>query len=92
MKCSITLHNNYTKLHFVQYLGTLLPIIYVFIVVFAALLFCFFFSSHFQSFSISRIVGAFCDEGQNYKNLVGFVKGLEKDYSDKIVFGCAKDF
>ena len=45
-----------------------------------------------QSFSISRIEGALCDEGQNYKNLVGFVKGLQKDYSDKIVFGCAKDF
>ena len=45
-----------------------------------------------QSFSISRIEGALCDEGQNYKNLVGFVKGLQKDYSDKIVFGCSKDF
>ena len=45
-----------------------------------------------QSFSISRIEGAFCDAGQNYKNLVGFVKGLGKDYSNKIVFGCAKDF
>ena len=30
------------------------------------------------AFSISRIYGAFCDAGQNYKNLVGFVKGLSK--------------
>ena len=29
-----------------------------------------------QAFSVSRIYGAFCDAGQNYKNLVGFVKGL----------------
>ena len=31
-----------------------------------------------QGFSISRIEGAYCDDGQNYKNLVGFVKGLGK--------------
>ena len=29
-----------------------------------------------QGFSNSIIVGAYCDEGQNYKNVVGFVKGL----------------
>ena len=32
----------------------------------------------FKAFSISRIEGALCDAGQNYKNLVGFVKGLSK--------------
>ena len=31
-----------------------------------------------QGFSISRIAGALCDEGQNYKNVVGFFKGLRK--------------
>ena len=30
----------------------------------------------FQAFSISQIHGAWCDDGQNYKNLVGYVKGL----------------
>ena len=28
---------------------------------------------------MSRIYGAFCDGGQNYKNLVGFIKGLSKE-------------
>ena len=31
-----------------------------------------------QAFSISQIATAYCDEGQNYKNLVGYVKGLSK--------------
>ncbi len=31
-----------------------------------------------QGFSISRIEGAYCDAGQNYKNLVGLMKGLSK--------------
>ena len=29
-----------------------------------------------QAFSISEIATANCDMGQNYKNLVGYVKGL----------------
>ena len=37
-----------------------------------------FFNIILQAFSISEIYGAFCDAGQNYKNLVGFVKGLGK--------------
>ena len=31
-----------------------------------------------QAFSISEIATAYCDDGQNYKNLVGYVKGLSK--------------
>ena len=34
--------------------------------------------THTQAFSISQIQGALCDDGQNYKNLVGFVKGLRE--------------
>ena len=39
-------------------------------------LYYYFSSSLSQAFSISQIEGAYCDKGQNYKNLVGFVKGL----------------
>lgn len=31
-----------------------------------------------QIFSVSQIQGALCDAGQNYKNIVGFIKGLGK--------------
>jgi len=31
-----------------------------------------------QAFSISQIATAYCDAGQNYKNLVGYVKGLSE--------------
>lgn len=31
-----------------------------------------------QMFSVSQIQGALCDEGQNYKNIVGLIKGLGK--------------
>lgn len=42
-----------------------------------------------QGFSISRIAGALCDEGQNYKNLVGFFKGLRKLKIKKaIMYAC----
>ncbi|EDV23362.1 uncharacterized protein TRIADDRAFT_57909 [Trichoplax adhaerens] len=34
-----------------------------------------------KGFSISQIAGAYCDHGQNYKNLVGFVKGLGTEYN-----------
>lgn len=34
-----------------------------------------------QAFSISEIATANCDMGQNYKNLVGYVKGLGKPFS-----------
>jgi hypothetical protein len=46
-------------------------------------------SSHVQAFSISRIWGAYCDYGQNYKNLVGFMKGLDKPFDNmEVVHGC----
>ena len=37
-----------------------------------------------QAFSISQIATAYCDAGQNYKNLVGYVKGLSEAYSERI--------
>ena len=37
-----------------------------------------------QAFSISEIATAYCDEGQNYKNLVGYVKGLSKSIINHI--------
>lgn len=45
-------------------------------------------SSVVRAFSISQIEGALCDAGQNYKNLVGFIKGLSQSYAKRIVFGC----
>ena len=45
-----------------------------------------------RAFSISRIEGAFCDAGQNYKNLVGFVKGLKQDFDQKTIMGCTKTY
>eukprot|EP00118_Oscarella_pearsei_P008939 m.48668 g.48668 ORF g.48668 m.48668 type:complete len:163 (+) comp33910_c0_seq1:575-1063(+) len=41
-----------------------------------------------KAFSISQIWGAYCDEGQNYKNLVGYVKGLGVKYDVTPVAGC----
>jgi hypothetical protein len=41
-----------------------------------------------KGFSISQIHGAYGDAGQNYKNLVGFVKGLNVKFEQKAVSGC----
>ncbi|XP_065890748.1 uncharacterized protein [Dysidea avara] len=45
-----------------------------------------------RAFSTSQIATAYCDEGQNYKNLVGYVKGLSQTYNVKyemdVNFGC----
>lgn len=38
-----------------------------------------------QAFSISQIATAYCDEGQNYKNLVGYVKGLSESNDDQLI-------
>lgn len=35
-----------------------------------------FFQSRVNAFSISQIATAYCDAGQNYKNLVGLIKSL----------------
>ncbi|CAH1258728.1 Hypp2059 [Branchiostoma lanceolatum] len=43
-----------------------------------------------DAFSISQIAGAYCDDGQNYKNLVGFVKGLNMKYTETTMAGCPK--
>eukprot|EP00731_Ephydatia_muelleri_P031524 Em0023g31a len=43
-------------------------------------------------FSVSQIQGALCDAGQNYKNIVGFIKGLGVEYVQRTVFGCAITF
>lgn len=37
-----------------------------------------YFASKLSAFSISQIHGAYCDDGQNYKNLILLVKGLSK--------------
>ncbi|XP_064382650.1 uncharacterized protein LOC135331434 [Halichondria panicea] len=42
-----------------------------------------------KAFSISRIEGAYCDAGQNYKNLVGLVKGLDLMFEQKKMYGCS---
>ncbi|XP_071827736.1 uncharacterized protein [Apostichopus japonicus] len=41
-----------------------------------------------RAFSISQIAGAYCDAGQNYKNLVGLIKGLKEDFKEEAVLGC----
>lgn len=41
-----------------------------------------------QAFSISQAEGTYCDGGQNYKNLVGFIKGLAELFAQKAVYGC----
>jgi hypothetical protein len=38
-------------------------------------------STTVRAFSISKIYGAYCDYGQNYKNLIGYVKGLGQFFS-----------
>ncbi|XP_078588805.1 uncharacterized protein LOC144869408 [Branchiostoma floridae x Branchiostoma japonicum] len=43
-----------------------------------------------HAFSISQIAGAYCDDGQNYKNLVGLIKGLNVTYTETTVAGCPK--
>ncbi|XP_062507139.1 uncharacterized protein LOC134183570 [Corticium candelabrum] len=46
-------------------------------------------STTVRAFSISKIYGAYCDYGQNYKNLIGYVKGLGvKEYKVVPVMGC----
>ena len=42
------------------------------------------FSSRLSSFSISQIATAYCDDGQNYKNLIQLIKGLG------MLFSCFK--
>ncbi|XP_065890160.1 uncharacterized protein [Dysidea avara] len=44
-----------------------------------------------QAFSISQIATAYCDEGQNYKNLVGYVKGLNVKFEMDVRFGCKEE-
>nr|XP_054766108.1 uncharacterized protein LOC129273082 [Lytechinus pictus] len=41
-----------------------------------------------KAFSISQIAGAFCDAGQNYKNLIGLTKNLGMDFTQHTVSGC----
>ena len=41
-----------------------------------------------QAFSISNIAGAYCDEGQNYKNLIGFMDGLSEQCDSKRLSLC----
>lgn len=48
-------------------------------------------TSTVHAFSISEIATANCDMGQNYKNLVGYVKGLGVQYTMKVDFGCEID-
>ncbi|XP_065843358.1 uncharacterized protein [Oscarella lobularis] len=45
-------------------------------------------TSTVRAFSISQIYGAYCDYGQNYKNIVGYVKGLGVKYQLAPVMGC----
>jgi len=40
------------------------------------------------AFSISQIDGAYCDAGQNYKNIVTVVKNLGANYIERHVSGC----
>ncbi len=43
-----------------------------------------------RAFSISQIGGAYCDEGQNYKNIVALVKSLEEEWNETGNTGCEK--
>lgn len=46
-------------------------------------------STTVRAFSISKIYGAYCDYGQNYKNLIGYVKGLDiQGFEVTPVMGC----
>jgi hypothetical protein len=42
----------------------------------------------FKAFSNSIVLDSYCDGGQNYKNLVAFVKGLRQDFKQRTVAGC----
>ncbi len=37
-----------------------------------------YYNSKLNAFSISQIHGAYCDEGQNYKNLISLIKDISK--------------
>ena len=45
-----------------------------------------------RAFSISNIGGAYCDEGQNYKNLVEFIKELGNNQLAIFVTLCYYDY
>lgn len=45
--------------------------------------------SFLKIFSISQIGGAWCDSGQNYKNVVTLVKGLGTTYTETNILGCS---
>ncbi|RNA10892.1 glycosyl hydrolase [Brachionus plicatilis] len=47
-----------------------------------------YFQSRMRAFSISQIGGAYCDEGQNYKNLIYLIKNLNVEYIENHVAGC----
>ncbi|CAF0771630.1 unnamed protein product [Brachionus calyciflorus] len=47
-----------------------------------------FFQSRMTAFSISQIGGAYCDEGQNYKNLIYLIKSLNIEFIENHVAGC----
>ena len=47
-------------------------------------------AAHLTAFSISQIAGAFCDDGQNYKNIVLGIKSMGVKYVEKNVAGCSK--
>jgi hypothetical protein len=39
-----------------------------------------YYQSKLSAFSISQIAGAYCDDGQNYKNLKQLIRGLSKNF------------
>lgn len=41
-----------------------------------------------QGFSTSQIAGAYCDAGQNYKNIIQVVKALGVAFKETTVRGC----
>lgn len=45
--------------------------------------------SFLKIFSISQIGGAYCDDGQNYKNIIQLVKALNLKYDETNILGCA---
>ena len=38
--------------------------------------------------SISQIGGAWCDEGQNYKNIIQIIKAVNWMYEETNIIGC----
>ena len=46
--------------------------------------------AHLTAFSISQIAGAFCDDGQNYKNIILGIKGMGVKFTETTVDGCRK--